>query len=357
MTNFRSDNNAGLCPEALAALVDAAPGDALAYGDDALTARAAARVAALFSDAPDDVAVFFVATGTAANTLAIAALTEPWQRVLCHRHSHYNDDESTAPERITLCRTTPVDPGVDPTRLHPDDLRPHLEHGRGDVHQPAPGVLTLSNPTELGTVYSPAATAALCELAHRHGYRVHVDGARFAQAVAHTMRAENLSERAACRALTVDAGVDALSLGGTKAGLALGEAIVFFTGRSPAAARAAQRLPWLRKSTGHLLSKHRFVSAQFDRVLAEGAWVRHAAVAAEAAERLAAGLRARGLPPAFPRESNAVFVDLPPALDEHLRARGHAYYPFATPIGTRFRLMCSFATTPAEIDAFLADIP
>src|SRR5574338_1299257 len=125
MTNFRSDNNAGLCPEALAALIEAAKGDAIAYGGDDVTARAAARMAGLFGG---DAAVFFVATGTAANTLAIAALTEPWQRVLCHRHSHYNDDESTVPERITMCRTTPIDPVEDPTRLGPADLAPFVAH-------------------------------------------------------------------------------------------------------------------------------------------------------------------------------------------------------------------------------------
>jgi threonine aldolase len=354
MTNFRSDNNAGLCPEALTALIEAAKGDAVAYGGDDVTARASARMAGLFGG---DAAVFFVATGTAANTLAIAALTEPWQRVLCHRHSHYNDDESTAPERITMCRTTPIDPVADPTRLGPADLAPFVAHRRGDVHEPAPGVLTLSNPTEFGTVYSPAATAALCQLAHAHGYRVHVDGARFSQAVAHVMRTQDMSESAACRALTVDAGVDALSFGGTKAGLALGEGVVLFTGRSAAAARAAERLPFLRKSTGHLLSKHRFISWQFDHLLQDGTWVRHAGVAADMAERLAAGLRARGLQPAFPRESNVVFLDLAPELDVHLRSRGHTYYPFVTPVGVRMRLMCSFATTAADIDAFLADLP
>jgi threonine aldolase len=185
---------------------------------------------------------------------------------------------------------------------------------------------------------------------------VHVDGARFSQAVAHTMRSWNMSESAACRALTVDAGVDALSLGGTKGGLGLGEAIVLFTARSPAAARAAERMPYLRKSFGHLLSKHRFVSAQFDRVLENGAWIRHATHAAAAAEYLAAGLRARGVPPAFPRESNVVFADLPPALDHLLKHRGHTYYPFKTSVGPRARLMCSFATTTADLDAFLADV-
>lgn len=356
--NLRSDNNAGLLPEALAGLISAAEGDAVGYGDDPISARAVAAVQALFADdAADAPAVFFVATGTAANTLAVASLSEPWQRVLCHSDSHWYDDESTAPERITLCRSTPLTPGgADKTRLAPDDLLPMLTRGRGSVHEPAPGVLTLSNSTEFGTVYAPAQLAALVRVAHAHDYRVHVDGARFANAVAHTMTVTGMDARAACRALTVEAGVDALSLGGTKAGLAYGEAVVLFTRQSPAAARAAERLPFLRKSTGHLLSKHRFVAGPFAHALADDAWLRHAAHANRMAARLADGLAARGVAPVFPREANAVFVDLPPALDARLRARGHTYYPFASPIGPVARLMCSFASTPAQIDEFLADL-
>lgn len=356
MTNLRSDNNAGLLPEAVAGLLAAAGGHAVGYGDDAFTAAAVAAIQALFGA---ETAVFFVATGTAANTLAVASLTEPWQRVLCHSDSHWFDDESTAPERVTLCRSTPVTPRRDPTRLGPEDLAPVLRAGRGDVHQPAPGVLTVSNSSEYGTVYAPAQLAELAALARAHGYRVHVDGARFANAVAHTIARTGLGPAAACRALSVDAGVDALSLGGTKAGLAYGEAVLLFPQVSAAAAHAARRLPFLRKSTGHLLSKHRFVAAPFAHALADDAWLRHAAHANAMAARLADGLRARGLAPAFPCEANAVFVDLPPALDERLRARGHGYYPFPSPVagaGPLARLMCSFATTPAELDAFLADL-
>ena len=354
MVNLRSDNNAGLLPEARAGLLAAAEGDAVGYGDDPLTARAVAAIQRLFGA---ETRVFFVATGTAANTLAIASLTEPWQRVLCHSDSHWYDDESTAPERFTLCRTTPITPrGPDPTRLSPADLEPLLARGPGGVHQPAPGVLTLSNTTEFGTVHDPAQLAALAELARAHGYRVHVDGARFANAVAHLMTRTGLDAVAACRALSVDAGIDALSLGGTKAGLSHGEAILLFPQVSAAAARAAERLPFLRKSTGHLLSKHRFVSGPFAYALEGDAWLRHAAHANAMADRLAAGLLAHGLTPAFPREANAAFVALPAALDTHLRARGHAYYPFVTPIGTLARLMCSFASTPAMVDEFLADL-
>jgi threonine aldolase len=353
VVNLRSDNNYGLIPEARAGLLDADAGDAVAYGDDVFTERAVAEIRALFGA---ETAVFFVATGTAANTLAVASLTEPWQRVVCHAHSHWNDDESTAPERFTLCRTVPVVPAGDPTRLAPDDLAGAVHQGRGDVHQPAPGVLTLSNPTEFATVYTPAQVAALARVARAHGYRVHVDGARFANAVAHTCAATGMGVAAACRALTVDAGVDALSLGGTKVGLAYGEAVLLFPQVSAEAARAAARLPFLRKSTGHLLSKHRFVAAPFARALAGDAWVAHAARANALAERLAAGLRARGVAPSFPREANAVFAPLDAAQDARLRARGHAYYPFATPVGPRMRLMCSFVTAPAEVDAFLADL-
>ncbi|MEZ4448484.1 MAG: beta-eliminating lyase-related protein [Nannocystaceae bacterium] len=352
--SFRSDNNAGLCPEALSALTEAAQGHCVGYGDDAITAAALARFREVFGD---DTEVFFVATGTAANTLAIAALTEPWQRVVCHSHAHYNDDESTAPERVTMCRTTAITPRGEPTRLAPDDLRRALAGGRGDVHQPAPGVLTLSNPTELGTIYTPAELADLAALAHDLGFRVHVDGARFANAVAAWSRRADVAPHAAARALSVDAGVDALTFGGTKDGLALGEAVLFFGGaRRPEVARAAARFPFLRKSLGHLLSKHRFVSAQFERALGSGAWLRHADHANAMAALLADGLRARGLAPAFPADSNGVFVALPPAIDRGLKARGHGYYPFASPIGQVERLMCSFDTRPAAIEALLADV-
>ena len=147
-----------------------------------------------------------MATGTAANTLAIASLTEPWQRVVCHRHAHWNDDESTAPERITLCRTTVF--SSHPSKLIPADLQFIAENGRGDVHQPAPGVVTISNPTEFGTVYRPDEIRALTDLAHNAGYLVHCDGARFANAVASLGVAPN--------ALAGEAGIDVLSFGGTK---------------------------------------------------------------------------------------------------------------------------------------------
>ena len=340
--SFRSDNNAGLCPEALHAIGEANAGHHVAYGDDEYTARAVAAFRNLFGA---DVEVFFVATGTAANTLAIAALTDPWQQILCHAHSHVNDDESTAPERLTHCRVVPIH--SDSPTLTPDDIRRAAGHGRGDVHQVQPGVVSVANATELGTVYGPADMRDVCRTAHELGYRVHVDGARFANAVAH----------AAChpRDLTVDAGVDAITFGGTKNGLAFGEAVVFFPqGGCPGwFDRAVRAFPFHRKSTGHLLSKHRFVSVPFEAVLRDGAWLTHAAHANEVAARLAGGLESLGYTLPYPTQANGVFVRLSSQADQHLRKRGHDYYPFG-PCGL-VRLMCSFDTRSADVDALLAD--
>ena len=200
--SLRSDNNAGLCPEALAALTELC-GHAVGYGDDPDTPRAIAALTALFGP---DIEVFFVATGTAANTLSIAALTEPWQRVLCSAHSHYADDESTAPERITLCRTAALTPAHDPGKLTPRDIEAATAGGRHDVHEPAPGVVTITNATELGTVYTPDEVRALCQIAHARGYRVHVDGARFANAVAELTERTGETPAAICRALKPPSG-------------------------------------------------------------------------------------------------------------------------------------------------------
>jgi len=348
MRSFRSDNNAGLAPEALEALVRANDGAHHGgYGDDPYTQRAVSAMRKIFGS---DAEVAFTATGTAANVLAVAALSEPWQMVICHRSSHWNEDESTAPERVTHCRTVAV--GRDPSRIVPEDLEDVLASQRGDEHQPQPGVVTISNPTEFGTLYRPDEVRVLASLAHANGFRLHVDGARFANAVA----------ALGCdpRDLTVHAGVDALSFGGTKNGMAFGEAIVFFpqaggeAGRD-VARRAARVLPFHRKGTGHLLSKHRFVTAPFAAMLEDGAWLRHAAHANAMAQRLGRGLQAIGIEPAFPVEANGVFVRLPKQIDERLRARGHGYYPFGDRRIGLIRLMCSFDTSEADVDALLSD--
>jgi threonine aldolase len=343
MRTFRSDNNAGICPEALHAIIDANEGHHIGYGDDDYTAHAVAEFRRLFGE---DTAVFLVATGTAANTLAIASLTQPWQQVICHAHSHYNDDESTAPERITHCRVSSIH--SESGKIAPADIE-SAAATRGDVHQPQPGVVSISNPTEFGTVYSAAEVKSLCETAHALGYRVHVDGARFANAAAYL----------GCdpRAIAGSAGVDALSFGGTKNALAFGEAVLFFPqGDRNSFKAAAAAFPFHRKGTGHLLSKHRFVAAAFAATLRDGSWLRHADHANTMARRLAQDLQALGVNSRFPVEANGVFVSMAPELASALRDRGHGFYPFGEASWNVVRLMCSFDTQPEDIDAFVRDV-
>lgn len=344
MRTLRSDNNAGLCPEALLAIQKANDeSHQHGYGDDVFTRDAKAAFGKIFGP---DCGVFFVATGTAANTLAIAALTEPWQTVLCHSHAHLNDNESTAPERITHCRTMAIH--TESSKLTPDKITQAISHQRGDVHQPQPGVVTISNPSEFGTIYSPEEMATICKVAHETGFRVHVDGARFANAVA--------SLGCDPKALSIEAGVDALSFGGTKNGMAGGEAILLFAqGDGQAHAKAMAALPFHRKGTGHLLSKHRFLSAPFTATLRNGVWLKHAAHANAMARRLADGLSAMGMRPRFECQTNGVFVSITEQIDQALQAAGHEYYRLGDAAWNMVRLMCSFDTDPKEIDAFLAD--
>ncbi len=344
MRSFRSDNNAGLCPEAIDAIIKANDGShSHGYGEDEYTPLSVAALHDLFGD---DAGVWFVATGTAANVLSIASLTEPWQRILCQRFSHYNEDESTAPERITHCRTAVVETEL--SKISVEHLRCAVAQTRGDVHQPQPGVLTISNPTEFGEVYTPDEVAALCDIAHEAGYRVHVDGARFANAVA--------SVSCDPRDLTCSAGVDALSFGGTKNGLACSEAVLFFPqGDGSAFERAQKVFEYHRKGTGHLISKHRFVSVPFASTLRDGVWLKHAGHANEMAQLLAGGLRGINLEPAYPVQANGVFVRLPEAVHEALTEAGHEYYQFSDAGRPLYRLMCSFDTQTADVDGFLAD--
>jgi threonine aldolase len=348
MRTFRSDNNAGLSPEAIRAIVEANDNShEIGYGDDAYTERATLAFQNIFGS---DIAVFFVATGTAANTLAIASLTQPWEQILCHSHSHLHDDESTTPERFTHCRVTGVHPsGHEWDKITPEDFGRAAKYSRDDVHQPQPGALTISDTTEFGLVYTPAEVKALCDVAHAAGYRVHVDGARFANAVA-AMDCDP-------RDLADRAGVDALSFGGTKNGLAYGDAVLFFPqGTGAAFERARDVFPFHRKGTGHLLSKHRFVSAPFAATLADGSWLRHARHANKMTARLAEGLSQLGIRPEIPVGANALFVTLPPHVDRALQAKGHGYYPFGDPAWRLSRLMCSFNTTPEDVDTFVADV-
>jgi threonine aldolase len=345
--NFASDNAAAVAPEILAAIGAANEGVALAYGRDAWTARVERRLAELFEH---EVAVFLVATGTAANALALAHLTPPWGAVLCHQEAHIATDECGAPEFFGAGIKL-VGLGGAGGKIAPPALRRVLADGPwGGPHHVSPAALSLSQATEAGTIYRVEEIRELAEVAHGRGMVVHLDGARFANALARL----NASPAQA----TWQAGVDVLSFGASKSGALAAEAIVFF---DPArAANMSER----RKRGGHLVSKHRFIAAQFEAYLADDLWLRLARHANAMADRLAAGLAGARLCPIWPVEANEVFVALPSAIDQRLKAAAATYYPWSTaslPDGTAIpqdttlvRLVTSFATTVEEVDRFVA---
>jgi threonine aldolase len=329
-----SDTYAGICPEALAALQEANRGHAPAYGDDPWTARARALLRDFFQA---DCEVFFVPTGTAANALALAALCQPFHSVLCHADAHIQTDECGAPEHAAPgVKLVPLEAPAG--KLDPDQVGPAVARRR-DVHSHKPGVLSLSQATEAGTAYAVGEMRALGEAARALGLRVHVDGARFANALA-TLGVPP-------RALAWEAGADVLCLGGTKNGLAGGDALVFFD-------RAlAADFEYRRKQAGHLVAKMRFLAAPWVALLESGAWLRNARRANALARLLEAELRrVPGLLVLHPVQANAVFVSMPPGWAEALHARGWHFYTIA---GGE-RLMCSWDTEEADIAAFMKDL-
>ncbi|MBI2306713.1 MAG: low specificity L-threonine aldolase [Rhodocyclales bacterium] len=336
MQHFASDNYAGICPEALAALTTANAGHAPAYGDDEWTRRVSDRLRALFET---DCDVYFAFNGTAANSLALASLCQSYHSVVCHELAHVDTDECGGPEFFSNGSKLLPAKG-EHGKLAPDAVREVIAR-RSDIHYPKPRVVTLTQATEVGTVYRVDEIAAVAELAHASGLRVHMDGARFANAVA--------ALGVAPAEITWRAGVDVLCFGGTKMGLPVGEAVVFFD-------RAlSEDFAWRCKQAGQLASKMRFLSAPWLGMLEDGAWLRHAAHANAMAQRLAAGLAA--IPAArllFPVEANGVFAELPPPLIDGLRARGWRFYTFIGAGGARF--MCAWDTQPESVDALLADL-
>jgi threonine aldolase len=344
--NFASDNTAGVAPAILEAIARAADGQVLSYGDDALTARVEHRLADLFEH---EVAVFLVPTGTAANALALAQLTPPWGAVLCHAESHIATDECGATEfygggikLITL-------PG-EGCKIAPTTLQTALACGPwGGPHHVTPGVVSLSQATECGTSYRASEIRQLAEIAHGYDVAVHLDGARFANALVRT--------NATPAEITWRAGVDVLSFGATKGGALAAEAVIFF---DPARTHGMQER---RKRGGHLLSKHRFLAAQFDAYLDGDLWLDLARQANGMADRLATGLAAVGIKPAWPVEANEVFVPLSNEADRRLKAAGALYHPWyigSLPAGyvipvdaTLVRLVTSFSTREEDVDRFV----
>ncbi len=335
LPQFASDNNAGICPEAMNALAEANAGHALGYGADGWTTAAERAVQAVFAT---ECSVYFVFNGTAANALSLAAICRSTDAIVCHAVSHINVDECGAPEFMSggakLLTVDLPHAKLTPAAVLARAVTPH------DEHSSRPRALALTQATEHGTVYTPTELRALCDAAHGRGMKVQLDGARFANAVAHL--------NCAPADLAWRAGVDVLSFGGTKNGLPFGEAVVFFD--PDLADEFARR----RKQAGQLASKMRFLSAPWTAMLEGGAWLRHAAHANAMAQRLAAALR--GLPGArllAPVEANGVFVDLPAPLVDGLRARGWKFYTFVGATGCRF--MCAWDTPADSVDRFAQD--
>lgn len=344
--NFASDNTGPAHPSVIEALGRANAGYAMPYGDDDGMTAVGDRLRAVF-EAPE-AAVFLVATGTAANSLALATLVRPWEAIFCSRLAHIHCDECGAPEFYTGGAKLVLVAETD-ARIAPDALAAAIDEGRArGLHYVQPGAVSLTQVTERGTVYGLDHLKALCETAHARGLPVHMDGARFANALA--------ALGCTPAEMTWRAGVDALSFGATKNGALGVEAVILF---DPAQAR---EFALRRKRAGHLFSKHRYLSAQMAAYLADDLWRGMAAAANAAAARLSAGLA--GIPGArflHPVEANMIFVELPRAAHRRAVAAGARY--FLTPEdlagGTEHdpiaaRLVTNWATPGEETDRFLA---
>lgn len=343
---FTSDNASGAHPAVLEAVAAANSGYARSYGADEAMARVTAELRALF-EAPE-AAVYLVATGTAANALALACLCPPWATVYCHRTSHVEEDECGAPEFYTGGAKLTLLDGAH-AKIEAEALSEALAFtARAGVHNVQRGMLTVTNATEAGTVYTPDEVARLADIAKSAGMPTHMDGARFANAL--------VSTGASPAEMTWRAGIDVLSFGGTKNGLMGVEAVILF---DPA---KAWEFELRRKRGGHLFSKHRFLSAQMEAYLADGLWLEMARNANAMGARLSTGLVARaGATLMHPTEANAVFAAWPRAGHRRAQAAGAAYYlwpgnqsldgPEETPVSAR--LVASWSTEGAEIDQLL----
>ncbi len=345
---FASDNGAGVAPQILDAIVASSRVNAPAYGADEYTARAQALLSETFET---EVAAFLVATGTAANALALSVLVNPWDAVFCHEEAHIHDDECGAPEFFAGGAKL-VGIAGEGGKITPEGLEDTLERfPRGLVKSAQPGALSLSQATEAGTVYAVSEVSELSSIAHRNGISVHMDGARFANAL--------ISTNATPADMTWRAGVDILTFGATKNGALACEAVLFFD-----PARAAN-FAFQRKRGGQTLSKGRFLGAQMEAYLADGLWLRLAERANASARRLARGLVAMpGVRLAWPTEVNEVFVVAPSAMVERWRAAGAVFHEWNTRSlaperaprngETLVRLVASFETASSEIDRLMS---
>jgi threonine aldolase len=333
--SFASDNNAPVHPEILAAIATANAGHVRAYGDDPWTRAMEERFREHFGA---NARAFAVWNGTSANVLSLAAFLRPFEAVVCAEHAHLAVDECGAPERFLGSKLLTV--RTADGKLRPDDVRAKL-HGLRDQHHVQPRAVSITQSTEVGTVYAPDEVAALARTAHEHGLHLHVDGARIANAAA--------SLGVPLRAITTDAGVDVLSFGGTKNGALGAEAVVFLR------AGAGEDFRFLRKQGMQLASKMRFVSAQLARLLEGDLWRANAAHANAMARRLEE--RVRGIPGVEvvqPVQANGVFARIPREVVAPLQERSFFYVWDES--GPVVRWMCSYDTRAKDVDAFAATL-
>ena len=335
--DFASDNTAPVAPEIMEAIIAANTGTAAAYGADDLSTGLSARFSELFET---EAAVFPVATGTAANVLALSMLTPPCSAIYCHENAHIEKDECGAPEFYTGAKlaTLPGEHG----RLSAADLSDRLESlALGFEHHVQPAAISLSQATESGTSYRPDDVAAIAEVARRFDLGLHMDGARFANSVAYL--------DCAPADVTWRAGVDALSFGATKNGGMAAEAVVFFR------PELAETFKYRRKRGGHLFSKMRYVSAQLAAYVTDGLWLRHAGHANAMARRLSEGLSAiPGIEIVHPVEANEVFPRIPEPVVAGLSALGFGFHRWGGGASPVLRLVTAFDTTEDDVDAFAA---
>lgn len=328
---FASDNNAGIHPALLESMAAANSGHVVAYGDDEYTRRAEKAFKDHFGSVAE---VFFVLTGTGANVLSLASFTRSFNSVICAETAHIEVDECGAPEKFTQCKLLPV--ATPDGKLTVDGIKKHL-HGFGFEHHAQPRVISISQPTEMGTVYTPSEISSLAELAHQNNMILHMDGARLANAA--------VSLNLSFKAFTTDAGVDVLSFGGTKNGMLFGESVVFLKPGKSA------EFKYLRKQGMQLASKMRYISAQFEAYLTKDLWRTNAMHANKMAQLLYEKMSSiPGIKITQKVQANAVFAIIPSHLVETLQEK-YFFYVWDE-ITSEVRWMTSFDTTPGDIDGF-----
>lgn len=335
--SFGSDNHSGVHPSILKAITNANQGYQPAYGEDPVSVQACQVFKQLFGEQAQ---TFFVFNGTGANVLCLKALTKSYNAVVCAQTAHINVDECGAPERFTGCKllTVPTQNGCG--KLTPEDVLPQL-HGFGFQHHAQPGVISIAQVTELGTLYTPQEIRALADLAHSHGMYLHVDGSRLANAAA----ALGLS----FKEIITDTGVDALSMGGTKNGMLLGEAVVLLR------PELAKDFLYIRKQAMQLYSKSRFIAAQYLAYFDHDLWLENALHANQMAQYLAQKIST--LPNVHITqkvESNAVFATIPEKVCQKMMEK-YCFYIWDEST-TEVRWMCAFNTLKEQIDLFVTDL-